>query len=92
MTWADMKLQTDYFEWLFGVLLQPAPPPATLHAGQGDHETLWEIEGISRDGTDITVDADKITFRQYTKAVGIAWEPSNIGGAKKINAAIGIKQ
>ena len=39
----------------------------------------------------IAVDADTITFKQYTKAVGVAWESSNIGGVKNINVAIGIK-
>ena len=43
------------------------------------------------DGIGITVDADKITFKQYTKAVGVAWESSNIDDVKKINVAIGIK-
>jgi len=43
------------------------------------------------EGTGMAVNPEGITFEQYRKAVGIAWEGSDAEGVKKVNVAIGVK-
>ena len=43
------------------------------------------------DGTGSAVDPEIITFAQYRKAVGIAWEMSDVEAVKNINVAVGVK-
>jgi len=39
----------------------------------------------------VAIDSEKITFAEYKKTIGVAWESSNKSGLVRVNTAIGVK-
>lgn len=52
---------------------------------------LWAQRGVYGVRSAKMSEQDTITFTQYAKAIGVAWESSITDGVEQINAAIEIK-
>ena len=63
--------------------------PVKVKGKVNDGDYILPYESLI--GVGYAVSKDEITFEQYKKAVGIAWESSDNEDVKKINVAVGIK-